>query len=1100
MLGPLEVRRGAEVLAVPAPKQRALLALLLMHRNRVVTSDQIIEELWGDDPPRGGARTLRFHVSKLRDALEPDRSSGQATAIKTQPPGYLLEVGEGQLDVLDVEAALAEARAVLAADPERASDLLQGALDLWRGPALADLRYEEFAAAEVRLLDDLRLVVHEERIEADLAIGRANLVVGELEALIVEEPLRERLRGQLMRALYATGRHAEAVRQYRTAEEALAELGLEPGPELKQLEEQILLHDPSLRATAAPAASPPVPTRLPVELSSFIGRSTEVAQVRNLAAASRLLTLTGAGGCGKTRLAIEVAQASVDEGGGGAALVLLGGVSDSTADGIAEAALDQLGLAGGGTDPLGALCRALQDREVLLVLDNCEHLVDAVGEVVAAVLGRCPDVRILATSRQPLGLSGEATYRVPSMSLPATGSGIAGVLDSDAGRLLVERARAADSSFDPDDGFAEVLTDICVRLDGIPLAIELAAARFRHLTPEEVAARLEDRFRLLTDGGSQVLARQRTLEATVTWSYELLAPTEQLAFARLAVFRGGCTVASAERVIVGGAIDRADVVDLLAGLVDRSLLQVERGAGGRSRYRMLETLREYALARLDERRETDQLYSALADYLVDLVEDAEARLRGPDEASWLAQLDAEVDNIRSAVLACLAAGRADIVQRMLGALKLFLVARPAVARAARPWLTEALAAPAALPPALRARAFSAAGALAWAVGDLNAAEHLHGHALQVARRGDAAEWSFRALNDLGLVALDRGDRAAAKERFAESVDAARAADSPRDLGTALAFLAQVEEPGRQRELLTESLELQRAVGRVSGVAHVTAGLAWLAFHRLDLGEAATRFAESAAEWDRLGNDEAVAIARCGQADAAGRLAAEADEARWLDEALARAERAESRHAAALCRYRLGDLARRGGDFERAAELLAAAGAAWADRGSSPGSAMVFGYRAALAAATGQEDDADRLAARCAAAWADLNRPDGVAWAHLGPPAGGRPRLRDGLVALRAALAAPIPIDGWSSPETCLAGLAGTALLGVAAGAEPDLAARLLGAVGVLAEPPLGAWAERIDGIAASAGDRLGDGYAAAVDEGRAWTTVEAVDASLAGLG
>ena len=500
----------------------------------------------------------------------------------------------------------AEAR--LEADPAGAAARLREALALWRGPALADFAYESFASAEAGRLEELRLRALEQRIEADLALGRSGELVGELEALVSEHPLREGFWRQLMLALYRSGRQGEALRTYRRAAEHLAEeLGLEPGVALQRLEQSILIQDAALDVAVSagargPAGGDPVVTALPTPLTSFVGREHEVAAVSELMAHARLVTLTGAGGSGKTRLALETSTRMAPDLDG-VWLVELASLIDPTL--VPQAVASALGLREDPErTPAAVIIEALSERDTLVVVDNCEHVLGAAAELCATLLSSCPRLRILTTSREPLDIGGEVAWPVPTLPTPA---GVPATVDVllrfDAARLFVERAAATSPGYTPGMDDIAHIAGICARLDGIPLAIELAAARLRTLSLAQVAARLDDRFRLLAGGRRDVLPRHQTLRAAVEWSYDLLDESERTVFDRASRFAAPFLLEAAEAVCAGGDVEAAKVIDLISSLVNKSLVINLTGGDGAPRYRMLESLRSFGLERLDARRQ-----------------------------------------------------------------------------------------------------------------------------------------------------------------------------------------------------------------------------------------------------------------------------------------------------------------------------------------------------------------------------------------------------------------------------------------------------------------------------------------------------------------
>ena len=638
LLGPLEVADGdgrpAEVGGV---RLRTLLILLALEAGRVVTAERLIDDVWGDDPPSGAPNALQSLISRLRRALP-------GLVVESHPAGYRLVLADpgDTLDVIEFDRLAARGQSLLADDPAQAADAFAAALRLWRGSALADVADADFARVHVSRLTERHLAVVEDHVEARLALGRAD--IAELESLVAAHPLRERLRGQYMRALGAAGRQAEALATFEDARRTLAEeLGVDPSPELRAAHLSVL--------RGAPAGSRPATrTNLRARLTSFIGREEEIDRVAKLLEENRLVTLTGPGGAGKTRLAIESADRLTERMPGGVWLAELAPVGDPAE--VPQALLSALGLreralignmrspAPAVADPIGRLVAALAEERLLIVLDNCEHLIDACARLADRVLADCPGVRILATSREALGITGETLWPVPPLGFPGDGSRVRldDVLAYPAVRLLAERGAAVRPGFTIDADLDAVLA-ICRRLDGMPLAIELAAARLRTMTAAQIAGRLDDRFRLLTGGSRTALPRHQTLRAVVDWSWDLLDEPEHVLLRRMSVFSGGATLESLEEVC------GCEVLDALIGLVEKSLVI----ADGTGRYRMLETIRAYSAGRLSEAGEARRIRRAHAHHFLELAELAEPMLRTRDQMRWLRRLAAEYDNLHSAL-------------------------------------------------------------------------------------------------------------------------------------------------------------------------------------------------------------------------------------------------------------------------------------------------------------------------------------------------------------------------------------------------------------------------------------------------------------------
>lgn len=638
ILGPLEVRDGDAVIDVAGSRLRGLLICLALSAGRPVSAVALVDAVWGEQPPADAANALQSLVSRLR------RTLGAAATVGQSPAGYRLAIEPQDVDAMRFEQlARAGATALRMGEQSKAAATLRQALALWRGPALADVRDAPFAAATITRLQRLRLTATQDRIDADLALGRAVEVLPELDALCEQHPLDERLAGQRMAALAAVGRQADALAGYERIRAQLAEeLGVDPGPELAASHLAVLRGE---AAAAAPAATPR--TNLRAQLTSFVGRDEEVARITKLLDENRLVTLVGPGGAGKTRLAIEAGSTLVDEVPDGIWFVELASVTDA-AD-VPQTVLGSLGLRESHLidqptklsprDATSRLLEALSDKQIVVVLDNCEHLVDATAQLVDQVLAQSPQLRVLTTTREPLGIFGESLVVVTPLGQPAPDAAPEDAYAYPSVRLFADRAAAVRPDFVVDAANVRPVVEIVRRLDGLPLAIELAAARTRALSADEIATRLSDRFRLLTGGSRTALPRHRTLRAVVAWSWDLLSDAERTLVERLAVFPAGATPHSAEAVCAD-----ADVLDLLTSLVDKSLLQPSD-----HRYRMLETIREYGQERLAERGELQAVRDEHARYFAALLREAEPHLRGREQLEWMTRLNAERDNILAAI-------------------------------------------------------------------------------------------------------------------------------------------------------------------------------------------------------------------------------------------------------------------------------------------------------------------------------------------------------------------------------------------------------------------------------------------------------------------
>jgi predicted ATPase/DNA-binding SARP family transcriptional activator len=839
VLGPVAVWTGDGV-AVPVPglKVRAVLAVLLVHEGRPVPAARLIDALWGEQLPGDPAGTLSGKVTQLRRALERAEPGGRRL-VASPPPGYRLRIDADALDAGRFRTLTARARET--ADPRVRAGLLSDALALWRGPAFADFTDEPFAGTAAARLTEERLAALEDHAEARLALGEHIELAAELAELLAAHPLRERLRAAHMLALYRSGRPGEALDSYEEIRVRLAdELGLDLGPDLVALHQAVLARDPELAAPAPPLAVRPR-TNLPAALSELIGRDEAVAAIRPRLATDRLVTLTGPGGVGKTRLALEAAGGLINDFPDGVWLAELGGLEPGSAGAPADvvmAALDVREMTG----TADRLVDALRARRLLLVLDNCEHVIEPAAELAGRLLRGCPGLRILATSREPLGLPGEVVWAVPPLDVPdladidaatdaatvtATDAApdVAGLARAPAVRLFVARAAAAAPGFALTAGTAPAVAVLCRRLDGIPLALELAATRVRALGVAELVARLDDRFRLLAGGRRDAPARQQTLLAMIDWSWDLLTEPERVVLRRLAVHADGCALNAAEEVCAGpGAVDSADVADLLTRLVNRSLVAVAHGPGG-PRYRLLESVAAYCGDRLTAAGEAERVRDLHGGYYTELAVRAEDHLYGHDQRRWLGRLDAETANLRSAMNHAVRRRDAERALRLGCALSWYWFLRGRLTEARRA-LRTALSADGRSPAALRARAAAWLAGIEVLLGEPDPA------AGRVCERVTDAAGRARAEWFLAYAETDLGDVPAVDERleraltvFRETGDrwgTAAVLSTRAKLGYLRADVKALERDGEQ------SAELFRELGDRWGLLQATAWLGGLA--------------------------------------------------------------------------------------------------------------------------------------------------------------------------------------------------------------------------------------------------------------------------------
>ena len=1040
VLGPLEVLAEGRPLSLGTTKQRALLGILLLGANQVFSTERLVELLWGDDAPETAPNVLQVYISQLRKALEPNGAPFRV--LVSRPPGYLLQVAPDELDATRFQGLLEKAAG---AGPAEAGVILREALSLWRGTPLADFADAPFVRSEAARLNEMRLRALEDRIQVDLELGHHRVLVGELEGIVAEHPLRESFCGQLMLALYRSGRQAEASAIFQQTRERLVdELGMEPGHDLQKLLKQILNQDPGLeleprgmrtrpsrrpdlpRGTltflmtdiegstkvwdALPALAKPALVRhdqiiqehvaknqgqivesgregdsvlavftqardavacacdvqrslqhegwppgikmrvriavhtgeaelrsshyvgaplyrcarmmavahggqvlvskateelvvdgltggislrdlglhrlrdlsrpehvyqllhpdleadfpaletlgqahnLPAQLTSFVGRQRELEEIKLAIAANRLVTLTGPGGCGKTRLAIHAAAEVAHDYPDGVCFVDLSLIADESlvATGVAVA----LTLHEESGQTLATtITEHLAHRKMLLVVDNCEHVLDGCAVLVGQTLAAAPGLRVLATSQEPLNIPGEVRLAVPSLGLPADDqvADLGALRESEAGQLFAERAKFAKPGFALDERTGPPVIQICRRLDGIPLAIELAAAQIAVLTPRDIAARLDDRFRLLGTGKRIVAQRQRTLLAAVSWSHGLLSESQKILFRRLSVFSGGFDLEAAEAMAFDGSVEIVDVVGLLTGLVEKSLVTAGEDGTGRTRYRLLETLREFGRARLREAGEESIALATHLDHYLEVGRRAEPHLLGhADQSEWLTGLDQDLAEVRAALAWGFKADpmRAAELATLLGWYWWF---RGYVAEGLD-WMETVIAMPS-MKPAIRGAALAFAGRMASRQG---------AHRL-AASRFLAAASVFRELDNLSAVAFvlfDLGTVARATGRFVRSrilLDASlalwqRLGDDRMAVYALqeLGVLAMVTgDAGRGEDLIHQAIEQMRASGERWGLALNLANLAELRIRRGDTTGARALLAESLEITERL---------------------------------------------------------------------------------------------------------------------------------------------------------------------------------------------------------------------------------------------------------
>ncbi len=958
LFGELEAVQDGVAVPVRGAKQRALLARLALQRGQPVSADRLIDQLWVDGEVANPANALQAQIGQLR------RSLG-VTAIVTSEAGYALGIRPDDLDLARFEQLVAAGRRLMEeGEAALASAALGEALALRRGEPLGEFAYAGFADLERVHLDELTLVATEARAGADLALGLHGELVGELEALCRAHPLREGLWGLLILALYRAGRQAEALRAYTEARNGLVdELGIEPGPALRELQARVLAQDPALTlADSEPPGAATGPTasgNLRAQLSSFIGRDAELEQLRQAVRSSRLVTLIGPGGAGKTRLAMEAAAALRPVHRDGAWLVELAGVTDP--DGVAPAAAVALGASAAGVpgrQPAGStvelIVRHLAGRSMVVVIDNCEHVIAQAAILADTLVGAVPTVRLIATSREPLGVPGEVLVSVGGLDPPA------------AVELFVDRARAVRPGFVVDDRNRPVIEDICRRLDGLPLAVELAAARLRALTLATVAERLGDRFRLLTGGARTALPRQQTLRAVVEWSYELLFEDERRLFARLAVFSGGCELAAAEAVCADDKVPADEILDVVSRLVDKSLVTAT-DAGGETRFIQLQTLWQYGRERFDASGEGNAIRVRHAAHYRRMAEEAGRGLRGAGGPMWRDRLISEAGNLRAALDWFIAAGEADAALTLASRMAWLWWITTDFAEGAR-WLGDALGASGPRRNELAATAHGWHGYCVGMSSNVAAGASECEQAVADLRGGDDQDGLADALVLCATVLV----RAHEFERSLDLLQEAQALLEPAGHGWLLAAhdlivawnLASLGRLEEAEPAARSSLERFDAEGEVLLVVSPMNALAGIAEARGDLDEASVAY-EALLERCRL--TEQRLYIPFGLVALAGLRARQGDDVladRLYGEAIGC-----SLHPWLSADALVGQaaVARRLGDLTRARGLLDAADNHYRDAGLPEGQPLVLAGLAWWALAAGHPDDALVFAANAARA-------------------------------------------------------------------------------------------------------------------------------------
>jgi len=958
------------ITTLDSPRLQALLAYLLLHRAAPHARAHLAFRLWPDTTEAQAHANLRTLLHRFRHTLP---NADRFLHVDAQTVQWRSDA-RFTLDVAEVERALAQAEAA-----ERTGDhgmlrrAFERAVALYQGDLLPGC-YDDWVLLERERLRQAFLAGLERLILLLEQVGEYAAAIGHAQQLVRHDPLHEATYQHLMRLHALSGDRASAVRVYHTCVTILErELGVEPSPATHDAYER-LRH---IEAQPAPPASRPSSQaegnrrhNLPIALTSFIGRTDEIAEVTRLLTITRLLTLTGAGGCGKTRLALAAASEVVANFPDGVWLVDLAPLADPAL--VPQAVAAVLGVREEPQRSLTAtLVDALRPRALLLLLDNCEHLLDTCAHLAETLLSAGSHLRILATSREALGVAGETSWPVPSLSLPdpAHPPALADLMRSEAVELFRERASSALPTFTLTPENAAAVAQVCRRLDGIPLAIELAAVRVKVLSVAQLATRLDDCFRLLTGGGRTAIPRHQSLRAAIDWSCALLVEPERALFRRLSVFAGGWTLEAAEAVCAGAGLAGDEILEVLAHLVDKSLVVVEAQAGGEAHYRLLETVRQYAWDRLCDLGEAAAIRRQHTAYYLALAEAAEPKLRGPQQRVWLDRLEQEHDNLRAALAWSRAdEGDAQTGLRLMGALEWFWIYRGHMSEGRR-WLADLLARPAAAAPTVaRMQALACGGYLAGTQGDFAPARVLLEESLALGQAlGDKHGIAYARLY-LGNVACFQGDYAGARVLHEESLALFQNLGNTWDIAFALNRLGDIDlylgDYTRAVAALEASLALVRQVGDNVGLGHVLLSLGYAAHLQGDDARAAAYYEESLAGFRALGHTWGIAEAL----HALGYvLQAQSDNVRaavCFSESLTRYWTMGHKEGTSLCLTGFAGLASEIGQPVRAARLFGAAEALREIIGLSQQSDERATYDRTVAALRAQLD-----AAAFAAAWA-----------------------------------------------------------------------------------------------------------------------------------
>ena len=939
VLGPLEVRGDGRPLPVPSGKTTELLVRLALDTGQVVSAERLIEDLWGDAAAATARNTLQSKVSQLRRAL------AEPALVAGGHGGYTLAIDPGQVDALRVAGLAVDAAAARRdGDAAAALEAATDALALFRGEVLADAGDGEWLHPHRARLEELRLGLLEERAAARVDLGAGGDVIAELEWLVGAHPLREGLWASYITALYRAGRQADALAACRRVRRLLAdELGIEPGRALADLERQILRQSADLdpAATAAAPAAALVAGNLPALATPLVGRAEDLAAIGRLIDTGRLVTVVGPAGVGKTRTALEAVGRL--RPGGGVWLVRLE-VADATTS-IPRLVAEALALTGGEQTLLDRFAAA----ETVLVLDNCEHVIDGVVDLASRLLDGAPPLRIVATSQAPLGVDGEAVHFLDPLPLP------------DSVTLFADRAARTRRRFALDDDTAATVEAVCRSLDGLPLAIELAAARVKSLSVQEIARRLDDRFSLLQDPTSRRPERRRALAAAIAWSYDQLFPDDQRGLWALSCFAGGAPLAGAERVVTALGVPEAAAADTLARLADRSMLSVETAGDGATRYRLLDSIRAFAADRLADAGLADDAAAAHAAWFAEAADRCAATVRGRAQPECLALVRAERANVDTA-LAWAARHHPRLGLRLANGFGwTWVVLGDGVAGAAR--VRDALRAAAGrATPRERATGLLLAGWLEASAGNVDQAQDDLDAAADLAGRLGDDRLAADAQRHLAFLRIQQGRPLDVLASAAASTATYRRLELPWETAASLLLgtfgSIMLGDTAAASRSATEAVRLLTPIGDAWGMVHAEAMLGAIANAEHRFGDAAAALERAAALSETLGFAGQAAL----HLTTLGRVQQRAGEPARARETLARAIQAATTagdlRIAATARTHLARTLRGAGDPAAARTLLEANDRWYRASGGGDGALLTRCLLAALAAERGDGAAAD----------------------------------------------------------------------------------------------------------------------------------------------